>query len=85
MKKTPISDNQLGAIVSQLGINTITNSKGPTYRKLGLKDNPPSEKELFDILVQEQGMIKRPLIEKNGKYWASQKGYEEQKILEFLS
>lgn len=85
VKKEPVNETQLKEITDQLGVQTITNSKGPTYRKLGLKENPPSDPELFQWLLKEQGMIKRPLIEKEGKYWIAEKGYDEEAILGFIN
>ena len=85
VKKQPIEKDQLQDIINQLGVENVVNSKGPTYRKLGLKESNPTDKELFDILLKEQGMIKRPLIEKDGKYWGSSKGFDADAILEFIS
>ena len=76
---------QLKEIADQLGIRAITNSKGPTYRKLGLKDKDLTDDELLEWLHKEQGMIKRPLIEKDGKYWVGAKGFDEEAILSFIN
>jgi len=85
VKKQPISEKQLKEAVSQVGLNELVNSKGTTFRKLGLKDMNLSENELFQWLHKEQGMIKRPLIEKDGKFWANSKGFNAEAILKFLS
>jgi len=69
-------------VVFQLGLDVVVNSKGATYRKLKLKQKNQNEDELFQVLVNEQGMIKRPLIEKNGRFRI---GFDEAGILEFVS
>ncbi len=85
VKKQPVSEKQLKEAASQVGLNELINSKGPTYRKLGLKDMNLSENEALQWLLKEQGMIKRPLIEKDGKYWGSSKGFNREAILGFVS
>ena len=65
----------------QLGIDVVVNSKGTTYRKLGLKQKNLNENELFEVLVSEQGMIKRPLIENKGRFWI---GFDEAGIVDFV-
>ena len=81
VKKTPVSADFLREVVKQLRLGTVLNNKGMTYRKLGLKDMNLSDEELFEWLVKEQAMIKRPLIEKNNRFWV---GFDEKEILEFL-
>jgi Spx/MgsR family transcriptional regulator len=68
VKKTPISEDQLKVIVDQLGIDKVLNKQGLTYKKLGLKQMNLNETQQLQWLRKEQGMIKRPLIENNGRY-----------------
>ncbi len=82
VKKNPISESELRTIVQQLGLDKVVNSKGPTYRKLGLKDKNLNDEELFQILLKEQGMITRPLIKKGDRYWI---GFDEEGIKQFVA
>ncbi len=82
VRKTPVSEEQLRQIVKQLGLEKVVNSKGPTYRKLGLKDKNLDDEALFQILLKEQGMITRPLIQKGDQYWI---GFDEEGIKQFVS
>jgi Spx/MgsR family transcriptional regulator len=84
VKKKPLTLKQLEDAASQIGLENLINSKGPTYRKLGLKNMNLSDKELLQWLLKEQGMIKRPLIHKNGKYWGNSKGFNKEAILDFI-
>lgn len=81
VRKTPIEKDKLIKITDKLGIDKVLNSKGMLYRKLGLKDKNLSAEQLLEELYNEQGMIKRPLIEKNDRYSV---GYDEAAILNFL-
>lgn len=82
VKKTPIPQEQLSEIISQLGQDIVVNRRGMMYRKLGLKDKNLSPQEEFKYLLSKQGMIKRPLIEKEGKYLI---GFDENVILNFVT
>lgn len=64
VKKKPLSEQELERFVHYMGINTLVNKRGMTWRKLGLakKDNV-TEDELFDALLENQTMIKRPVVE----------------------
>lgn len=81
VRKTPLTKQVLKNIVTRLSLDVVLNRQGMLYRKLGLKDKGLSEGQLFEELFKEQGMIKRPLIEKNGNYHS---GYDEQAILNFV-
>ncbi len=80
-KKTPVGEDFIRDVVHQLGMDVVLNSKGATYRKLGLKKMDLKEEDLLQWLVKEQGMIKRPLIEHKGRFWI---GFDEEGILGFL-
>ena len=80
LKKEPLEENFLRDVVRQLGLDVVVNSKGMTYRKLGLKDKNLSEEDLIKVLLEEQGMIKRPLVENKERF---QIGFDEQKLLDF--
>ena len=57
VKKHPIPEIQLRNIVNSLGLEQVLNSKGPTFRKLGLNSTKLSNDELFKVLFQEQGFV----------------------------
>ena len=80
LKKEPLEENFLRDVVRQLGLDVVVNSKGMTYRKLGLKDKNLSEEDLIKVLLEEQGMIKRPLVENKGRFRI---GFDEQELLDF--
>jgi len=61
----------------------VLNRKGATFRKLRLKEQNPSDDQLFDLLLEYQSMIKRPLIQKGERYWVGAK-FDARAILQFL-
>jgi len=82
VKKSPIEKDHLHDISNQVGMDLIFNMKGTTFRKMKLVYSDLSQSQKLDLLFKNQGMIKRPLIEKNGKYHV---GFDENKILQFIN
>ncbi len=81
IRKEPLDKVYLEKVINQLGLNIVLNRRGMLYRKLGLKDKNLNDQQLFKELFNEQGMIKRPLIEYKNNFHI---GYDEQLILAFL-
>jgi Spx/MgsR family transcriptional regulator len=82
VRKTPISADKLNMMIDELGMENMYNRKGATYRRLNLDYEKMSDKERFVNILQEQSMIKRPLIEKNDHYHI---GFDETAILDFIA
>lgn len=62
LKKEPLTREELDEFVHRIGLDTLVNKRGMTWRKLGLKDKEPSDDELFEHLLEHQTMIKRPVL-----------------------
>ena len=63
LKKEPLSEGKLDEFVHKVGLDVLINKRGTTYRNLGLKGKDLSEDDLFDVLLENQTMIKRPVLE----------------------
>ena len=81
VRKTPISEDQLKKVVDFLGMAAIFNKKGTTYRRLNLNYESMNDQARFENIQNEQSMIKRPLIERDGKFHV---GFDEQEIVKFV-
>ncbi len=66
-KKTPPSQQNLKSWLQNIPLEALFNTKGMTYKKLGLKDKNLNSEEIKDYLIKEPNLIKRPVIEANGK------------------
>lgn len=62
LKKEPLSRKELEEFVYRVGLETLVNKRGMTWRKLGLNDQDISKDELFETLLKHQTMIKRPVL-----------------------
>jgi Spx/MgsR family transcriptional regulator len=63
LKKDPLSEGKLDEFVHKVGLDVLINRRGTTWRNLGLKDKNLDEDQLFDQLLANQTMIKRPVLE----------------------
>ncbi|WP_234572532.1 arsenate reductase family protein [Rhodohalobacter sp. 614A] len=62
VKKEPLSREELEEFVHRVGLDTLVNKRGMKWRKLGLKDQDLGDDELFEELLKNQTMIKRPVL-----------------------
>lgn len=65
IKRNPLEDTEVLDLVKKLSIETVINKRGTTWRDLGVADQNLSDQELFDLIVENQSMIKRPVIYKD--------------------
>ncbi|MFU8812065.1 MAG: arsenate reductase family protein [Balneolaceae bacterium] len=82
VKKDPITDQKLADFAHKVGVEVLVNKRGMTWRRLGLSDQDPDEQKLFDLLLEHQTMIKRPLIEKDEAVLV---GFDEDALHDFIS
>jgi Spx/MgsR family transcriptional regulator len=82
VRKTPLTEDKLRHVISELGIEAVLNKKGTTYRRLQLDYDKMSDDERFGHLLRAQSMINRPLIEKRDHYHV---GFDEEAILRFVN
>lgn len=62
-KTTTPNKEQIAQWVSMAGIEVVLNTKGQTYKKLGLKDKNLNETQKIEAMHQSPTLIKRPVIE----------------------
>ncbi len=62
VKKEPLSREEVKELAFKVGLDVLVNKRGTTYRNLGLKDKEVSEEAMIDLLVENQSMIKRPVL-----------------------
>lgn len=81
LKKDPLSEGKLDEFVHKVGLDVLINTRGTTYRNLGLKDKDLDEDQLFDLLLENQTMIKRPVLEQDDAVLV---GYDEDAFDSFV-
>lgn len=66
-KTEKISCNEVSSWLEQIDIKTLFNSKSTTYKTLKLKELNLDEEAQKEWLCKENLLVKRPVIEYNGK------------------
>lgn len=68
-KKSGITPSKLADWSKQVGWESLVNKRGTTWRQLdeAVQKKITSEKAAIDLMLEKTSVIKRPLIEKNGK------------------
>lgn len=82
VKKEPLTREELKELEFKVGLEVLVNKRGRKWRDLGLKDKNLSDEELFDVLLEHQTMIKRPVLI-NGE--SVMVGYDEDSFDAFTS
>ncbi len=68
-KKSGITEAKLAAWCKQVGWESLVNKRGTTWRQLEEEDQKKvvNEKPAIALMIEKTSVIKRPLIEKDGK------------------
>ncbi len=62
-KNTPPSKEQIQRWAQEVGVSTLLNTKGMTYKKLGLSKQNLSDEQKIQNMYMYPLLIKRPVIE----------------------
>jgi arsenate reductase (glutaredoxin) len=76
-KSKGVSDKMLGAWCSQRGWEPLVNKRGTTWRQLDkeVQESVTGENAAIALMKEKPSVIKRPLVEKDGKILAL--GFDE--------
>ncbi len=62
VRKDPLSLDELKDLEIKVGIDVLANTRSKTYRDLGISRDEMSDDEFFNVLFENQVMIKRPVL-----------------------
>lgn len=82
VKKEPLTREELQELADKVGLDVLVNTKGMMWRKLELAGKNLPDDELFEVLLEHQNMIKRPVLVYGD---AVMVGYDEESFKSFLS
>jgi len=76
-KKNGITATQLTSWSKQIGWESLINKKGATWRQLPkeIQESITSQKAAINLMIEKTSIIRRPLIEEDGKILAL--GFDE--------
>lgn len=83
-KKKGLTKEKLNEFISNLGSDVVLNKQGSTYKQLDehTKESLTTPESLTNFLLEKTSAIKRPIIEKNNRYFA---GFDEKNLDSWLT
>lgn len=66
LKDTPLELIELERFAYFVGLDTLVNKRGTTWKKLNIEKDELEEHELLQLTLENQTMIKRPVLESDG-------------------
>lgn len=81
VNKDPLTPNELAEMVRKAGLEVLVNRRGRKWKMLGLADKNLNDNDLFDVLLENQTVIKRPVFQAND---ALMVGFDEESLEQFL-
>lgn len=80
VKKNPLGPNELAELVMRTGLDTLVNRRGRMWRMLDLSDKDLTDNDLFEVLLEHQTMIKRPVLRREDALLV---GFDEDALEQF--
>ncbi|NLC27352.1 MAG: Spx/MgsR family RNA polymerase-binding regulatory protein [Campylobacteraceae bacterium] len=81
MREEPVGGEKIDHWLSYVDIDTLFNKRGTKYRTLGLKELDLDDEDKHRWLIEENLLIKRPVIEHNHGVSV---GYDEKRYLDLF-
>ncbi|USD59784.1 ArsC family reductase [Vibrio sp. SCSIO 43140] len=80
-RKDGINEEMVRAFCEQLGWEQVINKRGTTYRQLTQEQKDGlNEENVIALLVEHSAMIKRPIIDVDGKQYVGFKAEQYQQV-----
>jgi len=79
--RDPLSAAELEALFRGRDPRGFLNTRNETYRKLNMKERPPSPRATVRLMAQEPNLIRRPLTIRGAALVA---GFDEEALLRLL-
>jgi arsenate reductase-like glutaredoxin family protein len=78
--KIPFNRVEIEELLQGKPASEMFNFRSPSFKALGLEKDKLSDKELFDLMLKEPRLVRRPVVRIDGKVYFS----ADQSVLESL-
>ena len=75
--KDPLSADELDALIGKRNYLDFLNPRNELYRKMRMKEKPPSRAEALKWMSKEPNLIRRPIVIRGGEFVF---GFDEEKL-----
>jgi arsenate reductase len=62
--KSPLTEDDLRALIGDCSVGDFLNSRSSLYREKKMKEKPPSKEEAIQLILKDQNLLKRPVTVK---------------------
>ena len=80
--KDPLSADELDALIGKRNYLDFLNPRNELYRKMRMKEKPPSRAEALKWMSKEPNLIRRPIVIRGGEFVL---GFDEDKLKKLAS
>jgi len=80
--KDPLSADELDTLIGKRNYLDFLNSRNELYRKMRMKEKPPSRAEALKWMSKEPNLIRRPIVIRGGEFVL---GFDEEKLRKLAS
>ena len=67
LAKDPLTADELDALIGKRNHLDFLNARNELYRKLRMKENPPSRAQALKWMSKEPNLIRRPIVVRGGE------------------
>ena len=79
--RQPLSEAELKRLFAGRDPRDFLNPRNELYRRMKMKEHPPSAREAIRLMAKEPNLIRRPLVVRGAKAVA---GYDEEALLDLI-
>ena len=79
--KDPLTADELDALIGRRDYLKFLNPRNELYRKMKMKENPPSRAQALKWMSNEPNLIRRPIVVRGGEIAL---GFDEEKLEKLL-
>jgi arsenate reductase (glutaredoxin) len=65
--KTPLSVEELEALIGERDYRAFLNPKSELYRERRMKEHPPKRREALELMAENPALIRRPIVMRGGR------------------
>ena len=65
--KDPLAADELDALIGRRNYLEFLNPRNELYRKLKMRERPPSRTQALKLMSKEPNLIRRPIVQRGGE------------------
>ena len=67
LAKTPLSAEELDALIGDRDYRAFLNPRNEVYRERRMKEHPPTRRQALELMAENPNLIRRPIVMRGGR------------------